>query len=84
MEVSTTKSDEIKPLKPLDTMEQPNQLGNLSNLFNDVNFLYPTSIIPSGSPKLTFQMIKLYVNGATKRLYIYDIQADSWYYTALT
>ena len=56
----------------------------LSSLFNDMNFLIPVSVVPTGQPRLTMGRIVLYINGATKRLYIYDQKGNAWHYTALT
>lgn len=59
-------------------------ITEMSSLFNDMNFLIPVSVVPSKRPLQPMGMIQLYVNGATKRLYIYNAVANAWYYTALT
>jgi len=55
-----------------------------SNLVDDLNFLEITSSVPSGQPTHPLKRIKLYISGAEKRLYIYDNENNSWYYTSLT
>ena len=53
-------------------------LRSLFGLFETV------SAIPTTIPKTTYDQIKIYVNGATLRLYVYDAVNDLWRYTTLT
>jgi hypothetical protein len=38
------------------------------------------SVAPTTIPKTTYDQIKIYVNGATLRLYWYDSVANLWHY----
>lgn len=53
-------------------------LRNLFGLFETV------SAAPTTVPKTTFDQIKIYVNGATYRLYWYDSVANTWHYVTAT
>lgn len=48
------------------------QIGNLEGFFEIV------STAPTHRPKNMFEQIKLYVNGATYRIYFYDYKARAW------
>lgn len=54
---------------------------NISNLLGLIEVV---SVIPTHTPKYFFQQFKIYVNGATKRFYVYNYKTGSWLYTALT
>lgn len=54
------------------TKDQPISLKSIEGLFEVV------STIPTGKPKTLYGSIKLYVNGATINLYVYDNLNDSW------
>lgn len=56
----------------------------MSSLFNDMGWLVPTATAPTKRPLQPMGMLVLYINGATKRLYVYDIVGNAWHYTALT
>lgn len=51
---------------------------NLQGLFETVD------TAPTAVPKTFYQSIKLYANGATYRLYIYDSLNQAWRYATLT
>jgi hypothetical protein len=83
-EPTTKEQSEISYNSP-ETIPQPtSELTNMSNVFDDVKFLSPTDTIPTGFPRNPFNRIVLYVNGGTKRLYIYNVEANIWYYSTLT
>lgn len=42
------------------------------------------SSVPAHKPRTMWDSIKIYINGATKRFYIYDFKNHNWMYTALT
>lgn len=42
------------------------------------------SAAPTTSPHSIFDQVKIYVNGATYRLYLYDYNGQAWHYVALT
>lgn len=54
------------------------ELKNLKGLFEVV------SVAPANAPKNIFGQIKLYINGANYRLYIYDYVNGAWRYASLT
>lgn len=56
----------------------PKEIRNLIGLLETV------AVAPSGFPKTFWQSIKIYENGATKRLYIYSQTTKTWLYTALS
>lgn len=60
------------------------QNTSMSGLFNDMNWLIPVSTAPTKRPLQPMGMIILYINGATIRLYVYDVKGNAWHYTALT
>ena len=47
-------------------------------------FFETVSTAPSGVPKTTYDQIKIYVNGATYRLYWYDSVGNAWHYVTAT
>lgn len=54
---------------------------NLRSIFG----LFETvSTVPTISPQTPFEQIKIYVNGATYRLYWYDGNANVWHYVTAT
>lgn len=51
----------------------------------DINGLLETvSAVPAGIPKSPYDQVKIYVNGATLRLYWYDSVAHVWHYVTAT
>lgn len=70
--------EQIKP-------QEPNKIGIprsdrvfTSNIEDNLSFLTPTSSVPTDTPNNLFRMIRLYVNGADKRLYVYDKINKAW------
>lgn len=59
-----------------------------TNLFIDIqniiNFIQVVSTAPTATPRNFWEQIKLYINGSTYRLYIYDNTTNNWRYAALT
>jgi hypothetical protein len=52
---------------------------------NLIGFIGTVSTAPSNTPrKKISEQIKIYKNGATKRLYIYDFVNGAWSYATLT
>lgn len=56
----------------------------ISDIVEDVPFLQATAIIPVDVPSRPMDKIKLYVNGAVRRLYIYDSTNNTWRFSVLT
>lgn len=55
------------------------------NLNTDIIGLFETvSVAPTGVPLGPWGQIKIYVNGATLRLYWYDGKANVWHYVTAT
>jgi hypothetical protein len=54
---------------------------HLRNLFGMISVM---DAVPTYIPKRLIDQIVLYVNGATKRLYIYDYVNEAWLYVNLT
>lgn len=53
--------------------------------FNDLLGLIQTvSVVPTGVPNKFSEQLKLYINGATLRFYIYDKTNSTWRYATLT
>lgn len=57
---------------------EPTDLKNVQNFFDVVD------TVPTHVPKSFWDSRKIYVNGATKREYVYDFKNRAWYYSALT
>jgi hypothetical protein len=47
-------------------------------------FLSPVSAAPTHIPVHPLDAFALYINGATKRLYIFDTSTNTWLYTTLS
>ncbi len=55
------------------------------NLNTDIIGLFEVvSTAPSVAPTNVYQQVKLYANGSTYRLYLYDYLNRAWRYVALT
>ena len=76
--------DEFKEIKFAEPFQmEPNkpttiELKDITNLFKTV------SVVPTHVPRRFEEQIIFYVSGATKRLYIYDTNANAWLYSTLT
>lgn len=54
-------------------------------LLTDVFGLFETvSVVPTQVPQTIFDQVKVYVSGATLRLYWYDTTAGVWHYVTAT
>ena len=58
-----------------------NQTTYLNEL---VGILETVSTAPAGKPTTLIDQIKIYVNGATYRLYWYDAKNNVWHYVTAT
>lgn len=55
------------------------------NLNTDILGLFETvSAAPAGTPRDLYDQVKIYVNGATLRLYWYDATGHVWHYVTAT
>lgn len=75
---------ELQPKEIPQTPIPPAEKIKTSNLEDNLQFLQATSTVPADVPTNPLRKIRLYVSGATKRLYIYDSINKTWYYIALT
>jgi hypothetical protein len=66
-------------------VEYPNTNLSKQPRGNDIYGMFQTvSAVPTKEPVNWFNQIQIYVNGATHRLYVYDIISHSWKYSTLT
>lgn len=55
------------------------------NLNTDIIGLFETvAVVPTAVPTNAYQQVKIYVNGATLRLYWYDAVGHAWHYVTAT
>jgi len=54
------------------------ELQNIASLFEVVD------TIPSNLPNTAYGQIKIYINGTTYRLYVYDQTNDTWHYSTMS
>lgn len=77
-----------KTQKKIETVEpvsiQVGSVPNIEQAFESSPVFPQTDVVPTGTPRVWWQRIQRYVNGATRRLYIYDEVNESWHYTTLT
>lgn len=72
------------PLLKIDYKEPEISSPSTQRLENIWGGLSTTSSVPTHVPKTLQEQLVIYVNGATLRLYVYDIINNTWRYTALT
>lgn len=58
--------------------------AELVDISQIVGLIEVVDTVPSSVPRRLFDQVKIYKNGGTKRLYVYDYKNHSWYYVALT
>lgn len=68
-------------IEEIDNTVNPVPQNQLRNIFGNIEVV---SAIPTETPIRFDQQIKIYVSGATYRLYVYDNVANNWKYTSLT
>lgn len=70
----------------VEELERPKEIKGerifLSSIDDDVGFLKVVSEIPTKPPKNSFQKIKIYLSGETRRLYVWD--GKNWRFVNLT
>lgn len=54
------------------------------NLFDLFGMFEVVSAVPTQVPQTIYDQIKIYTNGTTYRLYIYDVTNNAWRYATLT
>lgn len=54
------------------------ELTRMSNFLDDIRYLRPTSTVPATKPTNPLNKFVLYINGATKKLYIWDNDSSTW------
>ncbi len=77
--------DDFEKFK-LDTQQGLTRVDYSIDLRNVQNFIEVVSAIPTHTPSNAYDQIKLYVNGATLRLYLCDYKVNPvvWHYITLT
>ena len=86
-EIKLAPEKEQKPIEiPEPETREPlkGERSFLSQVDDDLNFLSIVSSVPTESPKTHFARIKVYISGATKRLYVWDGTNNVWTYIDLT
>ncbi len=81
--VEEVKIDEFAP----NNSERPDVTGKDAqqvDIGNILGMIEVVSAVPTSKPRNLYQQVKIYRNGTTKRLYVYNYKADAWYYVALT
>jgi hypothetical protein len=59
--------------------------GTRINFNTDIIGLFETvSVVPTNVPKSPYDQVKVYVSGATYRLYWYDANGGVWHYVTAT
>lgn len=58
--------------------------SKVSQLRDIFGFFLTTATVPVKMPVKVSQQIVLYVNGATKRLYVADLKNNTWHYINFT
>ena len=54
------------------------------NIAQIIGLFEVVDTVPSNVPSRLFDQVKIYKNGSTKRLYVYDYSNHAWYYVGLT
>lgn len=76
------KTDNFKnEIEEVNSSLNPVPQNRLSSIFGNFEVV---DTAPTAVPTTLDNQIKIYVNGATKRLYIYESVNGSWLYTSLT
>ena len=86
-EIKLAPEKEQKPIEIPEPETRESLKGErsfLSTLDDDLGFLRVVSSVPTESPKNNFTKIKVYISGATKRLYIWDGTNNVWAYVSFT
>lgn len=79
-----SKSKEYTQPEKLQTTQDNNssapikETTDITNLFENEMWLRATSTIPTGLPRHPLDKQRLYVNGSTVRLYVYDTMNATW------
>ena len=71
------KQYKLKPIEQIPPIT-PTNIKDLSGLIETV------SVVPTGTPSRFDRQIKLYINGATLRLYIYSNVDNTWHYITIS
>lgn len=78
--VISAEMDSIERIDP----RTPQNLIDKTHIRNITGFMEVVDAVPTEPPRTFWEQIKIYENGATKRLYVYNYVAKAWRYTALT
>ena len=64
--------------KPSENIIPTREATDITNLFENEMWLRATSTVPTGIPRHPLDKQRLYVNGSTIRLYVYDSMNATW------
>jgi hypothetical protein len=82
------RKDEIKPIEEVKApIPEHNHNGNDApqiNLPDIFGIIETVDTAPTHTARNLNEQVKIYVNGATYRLYLYDAENQSWRYVSLT
>lgn len=82
------KIEEIE--RRLAALEEDKTVSKYDNNFDYVDiqnitgFVQVVAVVPAGFPKSFFDQMKIYINGGTLRLYVFDYANNTWRYATLT
>jgi hypothetical protein len=81
------QNDELRRLvyEKIATHQHDGRQAQRIDLNTDITGLFEVvSVAPSAIPKDLYDQVKIYVNGATYRLYWYDFVGHVWHYVTAT
>lgn len=86
-EIKPAPENEQRPVEVPEAEKKEVEKGErifLSQVDDDLGFMRVVSSVPTEQPTTKYERIKVYVSGATKRLYIWDGTNNVWTYVNLT
>lgn len=78
LEDRITMLEQSKSLPNFDTVDTYLSIRNLTE------FIEVVSVVPTNTPRNFYEQIKIYISGATYRLYVYNYSNNVWRYVTLT
>lgn len=84
MEIKETKNDNIEQLNDTPVEMAQDNFVPFNTLVQTSRFLSATASAPTDIPRTPLEYFRLYNNGGTRRLYVYDKASNTWHYTSLS
>lgn len=81
LEEALSRITQLEQDKKLSFVQDTNLFIDIQNI---INFIQVVSAAPTATPRNFWEQVKLYINGSTYRLYIYDNTNNAWRYATLT